>query len=113
MRILICDDHAIVRSGIINYFINEPGYHVVGEAENGYGLIQKYELLKPDLIVTDISMPLLSGTDAVKELKSKHPDLKALFISVLQGECYIYLILKVGGLGLIPKDILKENSFTQ
>ena len=107
MRILLCDDHALIRSGIINHFINEPGYHVVGEAENGKDLIQKYELLKPDLIISDISMPLLSGTDAVKELKSKHPGIKVLFISVLQGEPYIYLILKIGGLGLIPKDILK------
>jgi DNA-binding NarL/FixJ family response regulator len=107
MRILICDDHAIVRSGINNHFINEPGYFIVGEAENGHDLIQKYELLNPDLIITDISMPRLSGTDAIKELKSKHPKIKVLFISVLQGEPYIYLILKVGGLGLIPKDILK------
>jgi two-component system chemotaxis response regulator CheY len=64
-------------------FINEPGYYLVGEAENGLDLIKKYELLKPDLIITDISMPLLSGTDAVKELKSKYPDIKVLFISVL------------------------------
>jgi two-component system, NarL family, response regulator NreC len=107
MRILLCDDHAVVRSGITNYFINEPGYHVVGEAENGNELIQKYELLKPDLIITDISMPGLSGTDAVKELKSKHPDIKVLFISVLQGEPYIYITIKVGGLGLIAKNVLK------
>jgi two-component system, NarL family, nitrate/nitrite response regulator NarL len=107
MRILICDDHALIRSGIINHFVNEPGYYLVGEAVNGQDLIQKYELLKPDLIITDISMPVLSGTDAVKELKSKHPDIKALFISVLEGEAYIYLTLKVGGLGLISKDITK------
>ena len=107
MRILICDDHALIRSGITKYFINEPGYYLVGEADNGFDLIKKYELLKPDLIITDISMPGLSGTDAVKELKSKHPDIKVLFISILKGEPYIYLTLKVGGLGLIPKDILK------
>ena len=58
-------------------------------------MIQKYELHKPDLIITDISMPGLSGIDAVKELKSKHTDIKVLFISVLQGEPYIYLTLKV------------------
>jgi len=52
-------------------------------------------------------MPRLSGTDAVKELKSKYPDIKVLFISIHQGESYIYLILKVGGFGLIAKDISK------
>src|ERR1035437_1521752 len=107
MRILLCDDHALIRSGIKKHFIDEPRYFVVGEAENGHDLIQKYELLKPELIITDISMPLLSGTDAVKELKSKHPGIKVLFISVLQGEPYIYITIKVGGLGLIAKDILK------
>src|ERR1035437_2099551 len=107
MRILLCDDHALIRSGINNHFINEPGYYVVGEAENGHDLIQKYELLKPDFIISDISMPRLSGIDAVKELKSKHPDIKVLFISILQGDLYIYITLKVGGLGLIAKDISK------
>jgi DNA-binding NarL/FixJ family response regulator len=46
MRILICDDHALIRSGINNHFINEPGYNIVGEAVNGHDLIQQYELLK-------------------------------------------------------------------
>jgi DNA-binding NarL/FixJ family response regulator len=66
MRILICDDHALIRSGINNHFINEPEYYIVGEAENGFDLIQKYELLKPDLIITDISMPGLSGCPSSK-----------------------------------------------
>ncbi|MDR3611210.1 MAG: response regulator transcription factor [Ignavibacteriaceae bacterium] len=107
MRILICDDHALIRSGIINHFLNEPDYYIVGEAENGHDLIQKYELLKPDLIITDISMPVLDGTAAVKQLKAKYPGIKVLFISVLQGDIYIYLAIKVGGLGLIEKNISK------
>src|ERR1035437_9614830 len=115
IRILICDDHALVRSGIIGHLNNKPGIFVVGEAVDGNDMIRQYEILNPDLIISDISMPGLSGTDAVKELKSKHPDIKVLFISVLQGEPYIYLILKVGGLGLIKMAILytefKRNSF--
>lgn len=107
IRILICDDHALLRSGIIGLLDNEPGIFVIGEAENGQDLIEKYELLKPDLVITDISMPGLSGTDAVKELKLKYPCIKVLFLSVLQGEIYIYYAVKVGGLGLVGKNIAK------
>jgi two-component system response regulator NreC len=107
IRILICDDHALLRSGIVGNLEKETGLFVIGEAQNGNELIEKYELLKPDLVITDISMPGLSGTDAVKKLKLKYPQIKVLFISILQGELYIYYVLKVGGLGLLNKDILK------
>jgi two-component system, NarL family, response regulator NreC len=107
IRILICDDHALLRSGIIGLLEKEPGIFIVGEAENGNDLIEKYELLKPDLVITDISMPDLSGTDAVKELKLKHPHIKVLFISMLQGEHYIYCAIKAGGLGLIDKSVIR------
>lgn len=107
IRILICDDHALLRSGIISLLHDEPGIFIIGEAEDGYDLIDKYELLKPDLVIADISMPRLTGTDAVKELKLKHPDIKVLFLSMLQGELYIYYAAKVGGLGLINKNIAK------
>ena len=107
IRILICDDHALLRSGIIGHLQNAPGIFVIGEAENGNDLIAKYELLKPDLVIADISMPGLSGTDAVKELKLKYPTIKVLFLSILQGEHYIYYTAKVGGLGLVGKNIAK------
>ena len=105
IRILICDDHALVRSGIIGLLNNKPGIFVVGEAVDGNDMIRKYEILKPDLVISDISMPGLSGTDAVKELKSKYPDIKVLFVSMFLGEVYIYFIAKVGGLGLVDKSI--------
>ena len=107
IRILICDDHALLRAGIIGILEKEPGIFIVGEAENGNDLIEKYELLKPDLVITDISMPGLSGTDAVKKLKLKYPLIKVLFISMLQGEHYIYCAIKVGGLGLIDKSVIR------
>lgn len=107
IRILICDDHALLRAGIIGILEKEPRIFIVGEAENGNDLIEKYELLKPDLVITDISMPGLSGTDAVKKLKQKYPHIKVLFISMLQGEHYIYWAIKVGGLGLIDKSVIR------
>ena len=107
IRILICDDHSLLRQGIIATLEKAPGIFIVGEAENGNELIEQYELLQPDLVITDISMPGLSGTDAVKELKSKYPDIKVLFVSMFLGEFYIYHIAKVGGLGLLDKSIIQ------
>lgn len=107
IRILVCDDHALLREGIIGILENEPGIFIIGEAENGNELIQEYELLKPDLVITDISMPGLSGIDAVKELKLKYPGIKVLFISMFYGEVSVYTTIKVGGLGLLDKNIIK------
>lgn len=107
IRILVCDDHALFRSGIISILENEPGLYVIGEAKDGHELISKYKKLLPDLVIADISMPGLSGTDAVKELKLKYPRIKVLFLSMLQGDFYIYRTIKVGGLGLINKNIAK------
>lgn len=111
IRILICDDHAMLRAGIIAYLEKKSGLYVIGEASNGNELIEKYETLKPDLVITDIAMPGLSGTEAVKKLKLKYPAIKVLFISILLGEFDIYYTIKVGGLGLLGKDILTGELF--
>jgi DNA-binding NarL/FixJ family response regulator len=105
IRIIICDDHTLFRNGLASLLRDQPGIYVIGEAVDGKDLIKKYEDLNPDVILVDISMPGLSGTDAVKELKLKHPNLKALFLTMLKGDQYIYFTLKVGGLGLVNKSI--------
>jgi DNA-binding NarL/FixJ family response regulator len=107
IRILICDDHALTRTGIISTLSGEPGIFVVGEAENGADMVTQYEKLKPDLVISDIEMPDMSGIQAIKQLKSKYPLIKALFVSVYGGDEYIYSVLKAGGLGLIDKSPAK------
>jgi DNA-binding NarL/FixJ family response regulator len=104
IRILLAEDHHLVRTAFVSLLQKEPGIFVVGEASDGLELIKKYETLLPDLVIADISMPALSGTQAVRKLKADYPDIKALFLSVFSGEPYIYSVLKAGGLGLIGKD---------
>jgi DNA-binding NarL/FixJ family response regulator len=70
-------------------------------------MLDKFNLLKPDILITDISMPVLSGTDAVKKLKVVYPESKVLFLSMLYSEQYVYYTLKIGGNGLIDKNIVK------
>ena len=109
IRILICDDHALVRSGIIKLLEEERWIYIVGEAENGEDMIQKYVSLRPDLILADISMPVMSGIDAVKRIKQKYRDAIILFLSMLFDEQYVYCAIKVGALGLLSKNVSKDE----
>ena len=103
IRILICDDHALIRTGLISTLSNEPGIFIVGEAENGTEMVTQYEKLKPGLVISDIEMPGLSGIEALKQLKSKYPLIIVLFVSVYGADHDIYSIIKAGGLGLLDK----------
>jgi len=85
----------------------EHWIYLVAEAEDGEDLIRKNDIFKPNVILVDISMPKLSGIDAVKKIKQDYPDVKVLFLSMLYDEQYIYCALKVGALGLLSKNVSK------
>lgn len=107
IRILLCDDHTLVRSGFASLLKNEEGMYVISEAENGMEMIQKYYATHPDLIIADIAMPELTGIEAFNKIKETNPDVKILFLSVYYSEQYIYLTLKAGAMGLLNKSITK------
>jgi two-component system, NarL family, response regulator NreC len=107
IRILVADDHTLFRSGIITLLSDEKDIFIVGEAETGEDLISKYLTLKPDIILADISMPVMNGIDALKKLKEKDPLVKFLFLSMYDDEEYISHCYKAGGMGLISKKVLK------
>ncbi|HKI78651.1 MAG TPA: response regulator transcription factor [Ignavibacteriaceae bacterium] len=107
IRILLGDDHSLLREGITSILQNEKDLFIVGEAENGVELVDKYFKLKPDIVITDITMPKMSGTDASKKIKRKEPEAKILFLSMHEGEEYIYYTYKAGGSGLVNKNIIK------
>ena len=108
-RLLICDDHALVRSGIIKLLEDERWIYIIGQAENGEDMIRKYITFRPDLILADISMPVMSGIEAVKRIKEDYPKAKILFLSMLCDEQYVYCAIKVGASGLLSKNILKDE----
>ncbi|MGE5351809.1 MAG: response regulator [Ignavibacteriales bacterium] len=107
IRILVAEDHNIVRDGIIGLLENIQGLYVVGEASNGNELVEKYSMLVPDVVISDISMPGMTGIDAVMAIRKKYPDVKALFLSIHEGEEFIFHVLKAGGKGLLSKNIIK------
>jgi DNA-binding NarL/FixJ family response regulator len=107
IRILLCDDHNLVRSGFASLLKNEEGIYVIGEAENGTDMINKYKETNPDLIIADIAMPGITGIDAFNIIKEKNPGVKVLFLSVYYSEQYIYHTFKAGAMGLLDKGITK------
>lgn len=109
VKILIADDHELFRKGIISLLLKEKKIRIVGEANDGKDLIYKYYKLKPDLFITDISMPELSGIEAINILSAEDPKIKAIFLSMYSGEDYIYHCIKSGGSGLIHKNITKQE----
>lgn len=107
ISLLVADDHQLFRSGVISLLNDVNDILIVGEAQSGDEVVEKYFQLKPDLVLLDISMPLKSGVDALKEIKRNDKDVKALFLSMFEGEEYIFYIVKVGGMGLLNKNIMK------
>jgi two-component system response regulator NreC len=103
-RIVIAEDHTILREGLKSLLSSNPEFEVVGEAEDGREAIRCVEKLKPNLILTDLSMPRMNGMDAIREIKRKSRDTKILVLTVHKTEEYILATLKAGADGYLLKD---------
>lgn len=100
-RVLMADDHSILLAGVRKLL--EERYDVVGMVEDGRALLEAAERFKPDLILVDISMPLLNGLDAVRQLKKSQPDVKLLFLTMHASPQYATEAFKAGGSGYLLK----------
>ena len=107
IKILVADDHKLFRRGIIKLLSEQSNVYILGEAENGEKLVEEYFRVYPDIILADIAMPVMSGLEAVKKIKEKDPNVKALFLSMFDSDEYIYKVIKSGGMGLINKNIME------
>ncbi len=100
-RVLMADDHSILLAGVRKLL--EERYDVVGMVEDGRALLEAAERFKPDLILVDISMPLLNGLDAVRQLKNSQPDVKLLFLTMHASPQYATEAFRAGGSGYLLK----------
>jgi DNA-binding NarL/FixJ family response regulator len=103
-RIVIAEDHRILREGLRSLLSSSSDFEVVGEAEDGREAIRCVEKLKPDLILTDLSMPRMNGMEAIREIKKQSPKTKILVLTVHKTEEYILATLKAGADGYLLKD---------
>lgn len=103
IKVLLADDHTIVRKGIRFVLDNEADIEVVGEAENGREAVQKVEQLVPDLALMDISMPLLNGLEATQQIVKRFPHVKVLILTMHADEEFIFQCLRAGAAGYVIK----------
>jgi NarL family two-component system response regulator LiaR len=109
IRILIVDDHAVVRKGIRALLATEPNLEVLDEAEDGLEAIGKFEELKPDVLLLDLLMPKMSGIEVIRELKEKYTDVKILVLTSFAADEQVFPAIKAGALGYLLKDTQPED----
>ena len=103
IRILIADDHAVVRSGLRALLQADPEIDVVGEAGDGLETLRLAETLLPDTVLLDITMPPDNGIETAKRLKEKHPELVVLFLTMHEDESLLHEALRAGAAGYVIK----------
>jgi len=109
IRVLIADDHAIVRDGLKQIFKETSDIFVAGEAANGTEVIEKIKFEKYDLVVLDISMPGRGGLDVLKYIKLHNPTLPVLVLSMYSEDQYAIRVLKAGASGYMTKESASEE----
>jgi two-component system response regulator NreC len=103
-RIVIAEDHTILREGLRALLAADPELQVVGEARDGREAIRRVEQLEPDLILMDLSMPRMNGVEAIREIKNRIPETKVLTLTVHKAEEFVLEVLQAGADGYILKD---------
>jgi DNA-binding NarL/FixJ family response regulator len=104
IRVVIVEDHAIIREGLRSLFSSSKEFDVVSEAENGREAIPRIKELKPDLVLTDLSMPRMDGMDMIQTIKKESPETKVIALTVHRTEEYVLATLKAGADGYVLKE---------
>ena len=104
IKILLADDHTIVRQGLSRLLEDQTDLRVVGEAIDGRMALEKATELKPDIVIMDIAMPLMNGIEAAKRIRKQLPETKILILSMYSHEHYIHQLLETGISGYLLKD---------
>jgi two-component system response regulator DegU len=109
IKVMIVDDHNLVREGLKAVFSQGDEIDVVGEAGSGEQAIEMVDQVKPDVILMDISMPGMNGIQATKAIRDKHPDSKIVILTMLDQEGYVYEAIKAGATGYMLKSTSSDE----
>ncbi len=111
IRILLADDHHIVREGLRNILEDQSVFHVIGEASDGRTALELVRQLRPDVVITDISMPKMNGIEATKRIKREFPDIHVIGLSVIHDEGTANALKRAGARDYLLKDCPSEALF--
>jgi two-component system response regulator NreC len=104
IRILLADDHTVVRQGLRKVLEDRPDWEVVAEAGDGREAVRQAEEHKPDVAIIDVAMPLLNGIEATRQICKRSPSTRVLVLSMHSDEAYVHQLLKAGATGYLLKD---------
>jgi two-component system NarL family response regulator len=108
-RVLLVDDHALLRTGVANIINQEPDLHVVAEAENGLAAIAAFERHSPDVTLLDLRMPVMEGVEAVRQIRERDPRARVIVLTTYDTDDEISQALKAGAKAYVLKDIGAED----
>lgn len=111
IKVLLAEDHTIVREGIKSLLASQGNISIVGEASDGREAVEMARRLLPDLVIMDISMPLLNGLEATRQIREKLPQCKILVLTVHDNREYVHQILKAGASGYLVKKTAASTLF--
>ena len=109
IRVLLVDDHAILRQGVHALLAREPDILVVGEAGDGQEALDQIPALRPDVVIMDIVMPRMSGLEATRLLTERHPEIRTLILSMYDDQEYVVQIIQAGAAGYVLKRVVTED----
>ena len=112
IRVILADDHTIVRHGLSKLLQQEEGMEVIAQAENGHSTVELTRELCPDMVIMDIGMPDLNGIDATRQIIHDFPDMKVIGLSMHSGSNFVIEMLKAGASGYLLKDCALEELTT-
>ncbi|MCA1838871.1 MAG: response regulator [Actinomycetota bacterium] len=109
IKVILADDHALIRQGLRAMLETTDEIEIVSEAANGRELVEQAERLRPHVVVVDIRMPEMDGLDAVRRIKKNDPDVKALMLTVHDEESYVHEAIRAGASGYLLKTVSAEE----
>jgi len=112
MKILLADDHNVLRKGLRRILEEHADLEVVGEASDGREAVNLNNLLRPDIVVMDIAMPLMNGLEATRQILQRSSDVNVLILSMYSDENYVVQVLRAGARGYLLKDTAEEDLIT-
>ena len=111
IKILIVDDHEVVRDGLSVMMGREDDFTVVGEAKNGLEAVEKAKSLRPDVVLMDLRMPEMDGVEAMRQIRAEQDDVKFLVLTTFDTDEYIFDAIEAGAKGYLLKDTSREELF--
>ena len=108
IKVLLVDDHPVVREGLRAMLAGESGIELVGEASGGQEAVQEVASLKPDVVLMDIRMPDMSGTEATRQIKNANPTTSVIMLTMYDSEMYVVESIRAGAAGYLTKDASRE-----